>query len=100
MLTLKEGAPVILTKKLGRGLFNCRKGTVHRLERGKGPIVNFNRRLFELRPERFEIFDPNRGIVVASRLQSPLKLSFALTVHRAQRQTLIYVEVDCASSKN
>ncbi len=57
-------------------------------------IVNFNGKLVEVNKHKFDIFQNDAGAVKASRHQFPLKLAFALTVHRAQGQTLPCVEVD------
>ena len=35
--------------------------------------------------------------VLASRMQYPIMLAFAMTVHRAQGQTLQYVDIYCYS---
>jgi hypothetical protein len=96
-LILKEGAPVILIKNLAGGIFNGQRGTVHRLSEGKPPIININGNLHEMKAERFEIYDANQKKILASRTQVPLILAFAMTVHRAQGQTIENLEVDCST---
>lgn len=96
-LLLKEKAPVILIKNLHGKLVNGRRGIVANLEDGCTPIIDFDGTLHELKTEKFEIFDSNSNTVLASRTQLPLILGFAVTVHRAQGQTLQNVEVDCSS---
>ncbi|KAH3876733.1 hypothetical protein DPMN_000583 [Dreissena polymorpha] len=48
-------------------------------------------------PEKFEVFDASQNKVLASRSQIPVILAFAMTVHRAQGQTIKNLEIDCAS---
>jgi hypothetical protein len=96
-IALKAGAPVILIKNLGEGLFNGTRGKVHKVSATGPPIINFNGKFITLNQERFEIFDKEQNTVLACRVQYPVMLAFALTVHRAQGQTLPFVEVDCFS---
>ena len=43
----------------------------------------------------FTKYDPNTNKCIASRLQFPLRLAFAMTIHKAQGMTLPLVEVNC-----
>lgn len=72
-------------------------GTVHHLERGSPPVVNFSDNLVTVSETTFEVYDSRQQKTLGSRTQIPLILAFALTVHRAQGQTLHHVEVDCYS---
>ena len=43
----------------------------------------------------FSVYDPRLGIDVASRVQFPIKLAFALTIHKSQGMTIENVVIDC-----
>jgi len=94
---LKVGAPVVLVRNLAGGLMNGMLGMVFELQRGHPPIINFGGRIVSLEYVRFEIYDPVKKKCLAARNQYPIKLAYALTVHRAQGMTLSKVEVDCYS---
>ena len=79
------------------GLFNGCRGKVHSLKQDSPPVVDVNGKLITLSLYKFDVYDQQQRKVLASRTQYPIMLSFALTVHRAQGQTLEYVDVDCAS---
>jgi hypothetical protein len=96
-LLLKEGAPVVLVKNISNMLLNGQRGVVHQLSRDSPPVINFNGNLHQVNPERFEVFDSTQNKTLASRLQIPLMLCFAMTVHRAQGQTIENLYVDCSS---
>jgi hypothetical protein len=105
---LKVGAQVILLKNIdsGRGLVNGARGVVHDFEGEKGseyPVVMFLRAGFRLDdPRSLEEYKctPETwttemgGREVASRVQVPLKLAYALTVHKSQGMTIDCVEID------
>ena len=59
-----------------------------------GPMVNFDGKRMTMTKSTFEICSEG-GHVLATRSQYPLKLAFALTIHRAQGQTLPQLVVDC-----
>ena len=59
-----------------------------------GPMVNFDGKRMKMTKSTFEICSEG-GHVLATRSQYPLKLAFALTIHRAQGQTLPQLVVDC-----
>ncbi|XP_060555646.1 uncharacterized protein LOC132716397 [Ruditapes philippinarum] len=47
-----------------------------------------------IKREKFEVFEPRRNTVVATREQYPLKPAYALTIHKSQGMTLDRIEVD------
>ena len=96
-LILKEKAPVIITRNLGGGVFNGSRGIVYDLKNGDDPIILIEGKCVQVRRCIFDIYDMNRKISLAHRLQYPIQLAFALTVHKSQGQTLENVEVDCFS---
>lgn len=96
-LLLKEGAPVLLIRNISHGLFNGTRGKVHTLKKDCPPVIEVDGKLITLSHYKFELYDREQKKVLATRMQYPIMLSFAMTVHRAQGQTLEFVDVDCAS---
>ncbi|MBN3298607.1 PIF1 helicase, partial [Amia calva] len=96
VLQLKVGAQVMLTKNLDvqRGLVNGARGVVVGFEPGnKGlPRVRFLCGLTEaMKPERW-MFKAGGGLYL-SRQQLPLKLAWAISIHKSQGMTLDCVEI-------
>ncbi|XP_044225291.1 ATP-dependent DNA helicase PIF1 isoform X2 [Thunnus albacares] len=99
LLQLKVGAQVMLTKNLdvARGLVNGARGVVVAFESGKHglPHVRFLCGVTEvLKPERW-VFKSGGGIHL-SRQQLPLKLAWAISIHKSQGMTLDCVEISLA----
>ncbi|KAL4608293.1 ATP-dependent DNA helicase PIF1 [Arapaima gigas] len=99
LLQLKVGAQVMLTKNLDvqRGLVNGARGVVVSFEPGnKGlPRVRFLCGVTEvMKPERW-VFKANGGLYL-SRQQLPLKLAWAISIHKSQGMTLDCVEISLA----
>ena len=78
-------------------MYNGQKGIVHSFDVETGPVVNFGGKLVAVPKLKFEIFDPSTHTVLATRTQYPLKLAYALTVHRAQALEFRRLEIDCYS---
>lgn len=99
VIQLKVGAQVMLTKNLdvARGLVNGARGVVVGFESGKHglPHVRFLCGVTEvLKAERW-VFKSGGGIHL-SRQQLPLKLAWAISIHKSQGMTLDCVEISLA----
>ncbi|XP_026170113.1 ATP-dependent DNA helicase PIF1 [Mastacembelus armatus] len=99
LIQLKVGAQVMLTKNLdvARGLVNGARGVVVSFESGNHglPRVRFLCGVTEvLKPERW-VFKSSGGIHL-SRQQLPVKLAWAISIHKSQGMTLDCVEISLA----
>ena len=97
-LSLKENAQVILLRnKTQQGLVNGSRGTVvgfHLTEEKKRlPIVRFESSLEEHLIETETWTVEQNGVVMASRVQIPLALAWAISIHKSQGMTISQVEV-------
>ncbi|XP_072219700.1 ATP-dependent DNA helicase PIF1 [Leuresthes tenuis] len=99
LIQLKVGAQVMLTKNLdvARGLVNGARGVVVAFQSEKCglPRVRFLCGVTEvMKPERW-VFKSGSGIHL-SRQQLPLKLAWAISIHKSQGMTLDCVEISLA----
>ena len=100
-LYLKVGAPVILLVNLSSQLVNGLQGVVKKINHESVLVLFESLKREELISYyTFNIFSPEVQRDVATRLQIPLKLAFALTVHKSQGMSLPSVVVDCRNMKH
>ncbi|XP_053325483.1 ATP-dependent DNA helicase PIF1 [Spea bombifrons] len=98
-IQLKEGAQVMLAKNLdvARGLVNGARGVVVGFEGAGKPLpkVRFLCGVTEvIKPERW-VFKGHGGIYL-TRQQLPLKLAWAISIHKSQGMSLDCVEISLA----
>lgn len=94
-LALKEGALVMAVKNsIDRKYVNGSLGVVKRFEKGSGyPVVEFrNGKTVTMQPDSWELRDGDKKRAGLS--QIPLRLAWAITVHKSQGMTLDAARVD------
>jgi len=97
-LELKKGAFVMFEKNnYNKGYVNGTLGRVNSFDKNDDPIVeSLSKKRITVEPESWTITDDNK--IIAQITQIPLRLAWAITVHKSQGMTLDSAEIDLSRS--
>lgn len=97
-LILKKGAQVMFVRNnYKRGYFNGTIGRVINFDRNNNPIVEtYEKKKITVEKASWNIMEDNK--ISAEIIQYPLRLAWAITVHKSQGMTLSVAEIDLSKS--
>lgn len=97
-LTLKKGAQVMFVRNNYKaGYFNGTVGKVVGFDRDKTPVVEtYEKKKIHVKPDSWNIMENNK--ILAEIKQIPLRLAWAITIHKSQGMTLSCAEIDLSKS--
>lgn len=97
LLTLKVGAEVMfVANNVPQGFVNGTLGRVVEFNDDGAPVVVTDSRSIDVKPHSWKLEDGDR--VVAEVSQLPLRLAWAITVHKSQGMSLDAAEIDLSRS--
>lgn len=97
VLTLKIGAEVMfVTNNIAEGYVNGTLGTVIEFAKDGNPVVKIGKRTINVKLHSWSMKDGDK--VVAEIAQLPLRLAWAITVHKSQGMSLDAAEIDLSRS--
>lgn len=88
----------MLIRNLSDTLVNGLRGVVKKLDTDSIEVkflINEKPVFVSISREIFTTFDPVEKIVIAKRVQFPLKACYGITIHKSQGMTLLELVVDC-----
>ncbi|CAG2199280.1 PIF1 [Mytilus edulis] len=100
-LGLKISAPVMLLVNLSDKLVNGLIGRVQKIHEHEIQVqfvLDGKNESVAITKYTFTKYDPVDKKCIAKRIQFPIKLAFAITIHKSQGMTIPYLEIDCKNS--
>ncbi|XP_071176509.1 uncharacterized protein [Mytilus edulis] len=102
-LGIKVGIPVMLLVNLSDDLVNGKVGTVTYIDNDSCTLtiqfcIKTVKKTVKITKYLFTKYDPVDKIILAKRLQFPIKVAYAITIHKSQGMSLQYLSIDCSNA--